>query len=302
MNILYLLAWTSTHAPSLAKEMKHDTAALKAEVSKIPDTLQSLLNWSVDSGKHILVAIVIYYLGRVLIKFINKFVNKLLTRRKVETSVKTFLKSLVNITLTVLLIVAVVNELGIDTTSFAALLAAAGVAIGMALSGNLQNFAGGIIVLLFKPYRVGDYIDAQGISGTVKEIQVFHTILTTLDNRVVYIPNGPMSSGSVINYSHLDTRQVEWIIGVDYGEDFEKVKGLLTHIISQNSNILPTPSPFIALKALDASSVNIVVRVWVKSTDYWPVYFDMNRQIYESFNATGINFPFPQMTIHQAKD
>jgi small conductance mechanosensitive channel len=299
MYLVYILSLIATKAPSLAKEVARDTASLKADVSKIPDAMQSLINWSIDSGKHILVAIIIYYLGRIVIKFINRLVNRLLVRRKVETSVKTFLKSLINILLTILLLVAVINELGIDTTSFAALLAAAGVAIGMALSGNLQNFAGGLIVLLFKPYRVGDYIDAQGVSGTVKEIQVFHTILITLDNKVVYIPNGPMSSGSVINYSHLDTRQVEWTVSIEYGEDFDTVKDTLFTILAQNKEILPTPEPFIALKTLDASSVNVVVRVWVKAADYWSVYFDINKNIYKTFNEKGINFPYPQMTIHK---
>jgi small conductance mechanosensitive channel len=299
MNLISLLLF-SAKASTLAKDVARDTADIKSEVSKIPDALQSLINWGIDSGKHILVAIVIYYVGRIVIKFINKLVNRILTRRKVETSVKTFLKSLVNITLTILLIVAVVNELGIDTTSFAALLAAAGVAIGMALSGNLQNFAGGLIVLLFKPYKVGDYIEAQNIGGTVKEIQVFHTILTTPDNRVVFIPNGPMSSGSVINYSHLDTRMVEWVIGIDYGEDFDKVKAVIEEILAKKEQILTTPPPLIAVKALDANSVNVVVRVWVKSGDYWTTYFEMNKSIYETFNAKGINFPFPQLTVHQA--
>jgi small conductance mechanosensitive channel len=301
MNFAFILNILAVKTPSLAKEVAHDTANLKAEVSKIPDALQSLINWSIESGKHILVAILIYYFGRMLIKFINRFVERLLTRRNVEKSVKTFLKSLVNITLTILLLVAVINELGIDTTSFAALLAAAGVAIGMALSGNLQNFAGGIIVLLFKPYKVGDYIDAQGISGVVKEIQVFHTILTTVDNKLVYIPNGPMSSGSVVNYSHSENRMVEWVIGIDYGEDYEKVKGILLSLVSQDARVLSEPAPFVALKALDASSVNVVLRTWTKAENYWPLYFDMNQKVYTTFNAEGIDFPYPQMTVHQAK-
>ncbi len=301
MNIALIVDFLALKAPSIAKEVAHDTAHIKAEVNKIPEVLQSLINWSIESGKHILVAIIIYYLGRIVIRFINKLVNRILLRRNVETSVRTFLKSLVNITLTILLIVAVINELGIDTTSFAALLAAAGVAIGMALSGNLQNFAGGIIVLLFKPYKVGDFIDAQNVSGFVKEIQVFHTILRTADNRLVYIPNGPMSSGAVVNYSHSEDRMVEWIFGVDYGEDFEKVKTVLLSIIDQDSRILKTKEPYIAIKKLDASSVNIVVRAWIENNDdYWPVYFDMNKNVYATFNAQGIDFPFPQVTVHQA--
>lgn len=298
-NDLYLLLLSKT--PSLARDVARDTADLKTEVHKIPDAVQSLINWGIESGKHILIAILIYYLGRLLIKFINRMVERIMNRRKVEKSVKTFLKSLVNILLTILLLVAVINELGIDTTSFAALLAAAGVAIGMALSGNLQNFAGGIIVLLFKPYRVGDFIDAQSVSGTVKEIQVFHTILITADNRVIYIPNGPMSSGTVINHSHTSNCAVEWIVGVDYGEDYEKVKNVILSIIQMDSRILAEPAPFIALKELGPNSVNIVVKAWVVFKDYWNVYYDVNQAIYQTFNEKGINFPYPQLTVHQAK-
>ena len=204
--------------------------------------------------------------------------------------------------LTVLLIVAIVNKLGVETTSFAALLASAGVAVGMALSGNLQNFAGGLIVLLFRPYKVGDWIESQGESGTVREIQIFHTILTTADNKVVYIPNGALSSGTIVNYSREDTRRIEWIIGVEYGENFDKIEDVTRRIIAADSRILDTPTPFIALHALDASSVNIVIRVWVKSEDYWGVYFDINKTIYAVYNKEGIGFPFPQLTVHQAKD
>ena len=171
----------------------------------------------------------------------------------------------------------------------------------MALSGNLQNFAGGLIILLFRPYKVGDYIDAStGASGTVKEIQIFHTILITPDNKMVYVPNGAMSSGVITNYSNLDTRRIEWNFGVDYGEDFEKVEKILRNIIKADQRILTAPAPFIELGELAASSVNIKVRVWVKSSDYWDVFFYMNQTVYATFNKEGINFPFPQLTVHQA--
>ena len=171
--------------------------------------------------------------------------------------------------------------------------------VGMALSGNLQNFAGGLIVLLFKPYKVGDWIESQGVSGTVKEIQIFHTILTTADNKVIYVPNGAMSSGVVTNYSNQVTRRVEWIVGIDYGEDYDKVQEVVYEILAADKRILNEPAPFVALHALDASSVNVVARVWVNSSDYWGVYFDINKAIYETFNEKGINFPFPQLTVHQ---
>lgn len=158
-----------------------------------------------------------------------------------------------------------------------------------------------MIILLFRPYKVGDYIDAStGASGTVKEIQIFHTILITPDNKMVYVPNGAMSSGVITNYSNLDTRRIEWNFGVDYGEDFEKVEKILRNIIKADQRILTAPAPFIELGELAASSVNIKVRVWVKSSDYWDVFFYMNQTVYATFNKEGINFPFPQLTVHQA--
>lgn len=279
-------------------------AAQNAEdgFSKLQIFLQQLIDWSVNAGGRILGAVIIFIVGRFLISFLNKFVARLLARRHIDASIQSFVKSLVNILLTILLIIAVISKLGVETTSFAALLASAGVAIGMALSGNLQNFAGGLIVLLLRPYKVGDLIESQGITGTVREIQIFHTILVTADNKVIYIPNGSLSSGTVTNYSREETRRVEWIVGVEYGEDFDKVERTVRKILAADSRVLSTPEPFIALHALDASSVNVVIRVWVKSSDYWGLYFDMNKTIYNVFNQEGIGFPFPQLTVHQAKD
>lgn len=271
--------------------------------SKIQILIQQLIDWGVSAGGRIIGAILIFVIGRFLISFLKRLVAKVMVRRHIDAGIQSFVKSLVNILLTILLIIAVIGKLGVETTSFAALLASAGVAIGMALSGNLQNFAGGLIVLLFRPFKVGDWIETQsGVSGTVREIQIFHTILTTADNKVIYIPNGPLSSGTVTNYSREDTRRVDWVIGVDYGEDYDKVESTVRRIIAADNRILKEPAPFIALHALDASSVNVVIRVWVNAADYWGVYFDMNKTIYAVFNEEGIDFPFPQLTVHQAKD
>ena len=273
-----------------------------AEVGKLEHLLQSLLDWGTTAGKHILAALVIFIVGRFLISFINKMVARLLERRKVEPSIQSFVRSFVSILLTVLLIVAVVSKLGVETTSFAALLASAGVAVGMALSGNLQNFAGGLIVLLFKPYKVGDTVECQGETGVVREIQIFHTILTTFDNKVVYIPNGTLSSGVITNYSREELRRVDWTVGVEYDSDYDKVEATIRTILAADKRVLDKPAPTIALTALADSSVNVVIRVWVKSEDYWDVFFDMNKTIYAVFNREGIGFPFPQLTVHQAKD
>ena len=269
--------------------------------SKVQILIQQLIDWGVGAGGRIIGAIIIFVVGRFLISFLKKLLAKILSKRHIDPGIQSFVKSLVNILLTILLIIAVIGKLGVETTSFAALLASAGVAIGMALSGNLQNFAGGLIVLLFRPYKVGDWIESQGVSGTVREIQIFHTILTTADNKVIYIPNGALSSGTVTNYSREETRRVDWVIGVEYGENFDKVESTVQRIIAADKRILDTPEPFIALHALDASSVNVVIRVWVKTVDYWGVYFDMNKTIYTVFNKEGIGFPFPQLTVHQAQ-
>lgn len=282
-------------ADLLAKQAVADVEGL----DKLSLITEQLVNWGVDAGGRILGAIIVFIVGRLLVGLLNKLVARILDKRKVEVSVKTFVRSLVNILLTILLIVAVVGKLGVETTSFAALLASAGVAVGMALSGNLQNFAGGLVILLFKPYKVGDFIESQDVLGTVKEIQIFHTILTTVDNKVIYIPNGKLSSDVVINYSHQVTRRVEWIVSIDYGEDYEKVQKVMADILAADQRILDDPAPFIALHALSDSSVNVVSRVWVKSEDYWNVYFDVNKTIYATFNEKGINFPFPQLTVHQ---
>ena len=260
-----------------ADELMKEAIANADGLDKLSLITQQLIDFGIRAGERILIAVIVFIVGRFLISMLNKFVGRLMDKRKVDISIKTFVKSLVNITLTVLLIISVVGALGVETTSFAALLASAGVAVGMALSGNLQNFAGGLIVLLFKPYKVGDWIESQGVSGTVKEIQIFHTILTTADNKVIYVPNGAMSSGVVTNYSNQVTRRVEWIVGVDYGEDYEKVQKIVYDILAVDQRILKEPAPFVALHALDASSVNVVARVWVNSGDYWGVYFDINK-------------------------
>lgn len=263
---------------------------------------EKLISWGVEVGKDLLGAIIIYVVGRFIIKQISRLLAKILEKRKLEISVQTFLKSLVSLLLNLVLAFAIISRLGVETTSLAALLASAGVAVGMALSGNLSNFAGGLIILVFKPFKVGDFIDAGSASGTVREIQIFHTILITADNRTVYVPNGSLSSNAVTNYSRQDTRRIEWVFGVEYGADFDKVKGVLQRLIGADARILKTPEPTIALHALADSSVNIVVRVWVESSNYWDVYFDMNKLVYATFNAEGIGFPFPQLTVHQSKD
>ena len=296
----FLLA-AATAAEEVTQEAVKQTAEASVDgLDKLQILMQQLIDWGVSAGGRIIGAILIFVIGRVLISFIKKLLARVLESRKIDLGVQTFVKSMTNILLTILLAVAVVGKLGVDTTSFAALLASAGVAVGMALSGNLSNFAGGLIVLLLRPYKVGDWIESQGVSGAVRSIQIFHTVLTTADNKVIYIPNGTLSSGTVINYSREETRRVDWTVGVEYGENMEKVEEVVQKILAADSRILKDPAPFIALGALDASSVNVTIRVWVKNADYWGVFFDTQKKIYATFNQEGIGFPFPQLTIHQA--
>ena len=266
-------------------------AAKSGQVDQLIDQVTAM---GLQAGKSLLLAVVVAVVGRYAIKFINKFVAGMLERRNVEPTVQSFLKSFVNILLVTLLIITVVGTLGVNTTSLAALLASAGLAVGMALSGNLQNLAGGLILLFFKPFKVGDFIEAQGVSGIVKAIQTFHTVLTTTDNKELFIPNGPLSSGNVTNYTKNALRRVDFTVSVEYGTDVQKVKEVTLELLKADERIMQEPAPFIALKELAST-----VRVWTKATDYWDVFFETNERIYAEFNKQGIKFPFPQLQIHQ---
>ena len=269
--------------------------------TQLQELMSRLIESGVTLGERVLAALVIFIVGKYIIKWINRLFAKVLENRKVEAGVQTFLRSMVNILMIIMLAMAVIGRLGIELTGFAALLASAGVAVGMALSGNLQNLAGGLIILVFRPYKVGDYIESgTGASGTVQEIQIFHTVLVTPDNKVIYAPNGVMSNALCTNYSHKEERRVDFTFSFEYGEDFEKVRAVLLKVIAADSRILTTPEPFIELGAMADSSVNVTVRVWVKSADYWNVFFGMNKEVYATFNKEGINIPYPQMVVHNA--
>ena len=269
--------------------------------SQLQELMSRLIETGVTLGERVLAALVIFIVGKYIIKWINRLFAKVLENRKVEAGVQTFLRSMVNILMIIMLAMAVIGRLGIELTGFAALLASAGVAVGMALSGNLQNLAGGLIILVFRPYKVGDYIESgTGASGTVQEIQIFHTVLVTPDNKVIYAPNSVMSNALCTNYSHKEERRVDFTFSFEYGEYFETVRAVLLKVIAADSRILTTPEPFIELGAMADSSVNVTVRVWVKSTDYWNVFFGMNKEVYATFNKEGINIPYPQMVVHNA--
>ena len=224
-------------------------------------------------------------------------------KRDVNVSIRTFVGSLVDVVFMIVLIIMIISVLGIDTSSFIAIFASAGVAIGMALSGTLQNFAGGVMILLFRPFKVGDFIEAQGVTGTVKEIQIFNTIVHTGDNKVILLPNGPVSTGIINNYSRESLRRVDFTFSISYGDDFEKARKVLMELISQDSRVLDAPAaPFVELGALSASSIDLTVRLWCKQEDYWGIHFDLNKKVYERFPKEGLNFPYQTLTVNVNKD
>ena len=263
--------------------------------------LEQLVQLVYTYGPKLVGAILVYIIGSMVIKWMGRSFGRLMDKRDTDESLKPFLKSLVNVLLRTLLIISVLGMLGVQMTSFIAILGAAGLAVGMALSGTLQNFAGGVIVLLFKPYRVGDFIEAQGFLGNVKEIQIFSTILTTGDNKTVIIPNGPLSTGSLINYSKEPMRRVDFTFGIAYGDSVEMARKVLLRVIAKDKRIQKDPQPFIGLGALSDSSVDLTVRVWVMNEDYWAVFFDLNESVYNAFSEEGISIPFPQMDVHLQK-
>lgn len=249
-------------------------------------------------GMKLIYALAVLVIGLWVIKIIMKGMKTVMSKKHIDESLAPFLTSMASMFLKALLVISVLSMLGIEMTSFIALLGAAGLAVGMALSGTLQNFAGGVMILIFRPFKVGDFIEAQGYTGAVKEIQIFITILTTTDNKTIIIPNGPLSNNSLINYSTQDTRRVDWTFGIGYGDKVEDAQKILNDLIQADNRILKDPESFIGVSGLGDSSVNIATRAWVKPEDYWDVFFDMNLNVYNQFNAKGINIPFPQMDVH----
>ena len=254
--------------------------------------------YALDFGYRLTGAILALIIGLWIIKKFVEAVAKIMHSKNVDDSLQPFLRSMLNISLKALLVISVLSMLGIEMTSFVAILGAAGLAIGLALSGTLQNFAGGIMILIFKPFEVGHVITAQGHTGSVFEIQIFNTILKTPDNKHIIIPNGGLSTGSMVNFSKEATRRVDWTFGIGYGDDIDKAKEVLSTLIKTDSRIKQDPEPFLAVSELGDSSVNLAVRVWVDASDYWGVYFAMNESVYKTFDKEGLSIPYPQMDVH----
>ena len=261
----------------------------------LPDLVKDYL---VPFGLKLIAAIVVFVLGRWVIRLVKRWMSNGLMSRHGDPTLHSFLSNLVSVVLHFFLIMAVIGILGINTSSLVALLASAGLAVGMSLGGTLQNFAGGVLIIMFRPFKVGDFISAQGMEGKVSEIQIFNTHLLTMDNKEVILPNGALATGVMTNYSKQKTRRVDWVFSIAYGDDYDKAKSVLKGLCEKDERILKMPEPFVELGKLNNSSVDITMRVWVNVDDYWPVYFSMNEKVYKTFAQEGLNIPFPQVDVH----
>lgn len=255
----------------------------------------------VKIGTNLIICILILVIGFWLAKVLSKGLKRVLRKSKTDEGLVTFTTSFISMVLKVLVVVTAITQLGIEMTSFVALLGAAGLAIGMAFSGTLSNFAGGVMILVLKPFKVGDLVLTQGEQGIVKEIQIFNTYLHTTDNKVIILPNGPVANGNITNFTKADKRRVDWLFGISYGDEFETAKNLIERFIKEDKRILIDPEYFIGIFLLADSSVNITVRAWVMTDDYNDVFFDMNKRVYLEFEKEGLHFPFPQMDVHLTK-
>ena len=249
-------------------------------------------------GINVALALIIFVIGRIVARFVTNLVRKALARTEMEDTLERFLCNILYALLMVVVIIAAINQLGVETTSLLAVLGAAGLAIGLALQGSLSNFAAGVLIVAFRPYKVGDFIEAGGLAGTVEEVQIFTTILKSPDNKKIIVPNSQVMAGEIVNYSAKDTRRVDLVAGCGYGDDLDKVSRVLHDIVNSDERVLKDPEPTIAVSELGDSSVNFVVRPWVKAGDYWPVYFDLTKTIKKRFDAEGIAIPFPQRDVH----
>jgi small conductance mechanosensitive channel len=264
-------------------------------------TQVTLQTTGVEFGINLGKAIIIFYIGKLIVSLLMRAARKIMQAREVDKTLESFVLSLARMILMLFVIIASIGALGVETTSFAAVIAAAGLAIGLALQGSLSNFASGVLIVLFRPYKVGDFIEAAGISGVVEEVEILTTVFKTGDNKRVIVPNGQVMGSVITNYSANDTRRVDMVIGVGYDDDLDKVRATLEELIAADDRILADPAHKIAVSELADSSVNFIVRPWVNTADYWGVMFDLTEAIKKRFDKDGISFPFPQQDVHLYK-
>ena len=293
MGFLFITAQQTEKliVPDSIQKAKFAETVEKIANMDLEKVLTNLVSESIWVGLKIVLALAIYMAGRWLIRRLIKLISTAFEKRNLIKTISY-----------IILILLIIQVMGINTTSIVALLASAGLAIGMALSGTLQNFAGGVMILLLKPYRIGDYISAQGQSGTVQEIMLFSTKITTADKQTIYIPNSSIATAIINNYSTSETRRVEWVIGISYGDDFATAREAILELLSKDARVLQDPAPAVYIAALADNSVNLTVRAWTKNEDYWDVFFAMNELYYKTLPEKGINFPFPQMDVHLTKE
>ena len=279
-------------------------AHLANVVTKITQTdyqqlVNDLLSQAMWIGLKILLALAIFFVGKWITNWIIRILNRAFERKNVDLSLRNFLRSMIKVVMMILVILAAIQTLGINTTSFLAIFASAGLAVGMALSGTLQNFAGGVILLLLRPYRVGDYITAQGQSGTVKNIGLFSTQLSTPDNRIIYVPNSSISTSIVDNYSQPTTRRIDWNVSIAYGDDVDTAREAILAMLNADKRVLHEPAePMVVVAELSSSAVILKVRVWSANDDYWTLFWDINEKIYKELPAKGIHFPYPKLDVN----
>jgi len=272
------------------------------ETAKLEKLAERVLEILWKYGPNIVLAVVVLIVGLIFINVLLKMVRRIMVKRNTDPSLIPFIITLINIALKVLLVVTVIGMVGVEVTSFVAMIGAAGLAIGLALQGTLQNFAGGVVILIIKPFKAGDFIETVGHTGIVTEIHIFNTYLKTMDNKTVIIPNGQLANSSMINYTNEPTRRVDWTFSISYGDSAKLAREVLTELITADTRIKSDPAPFIGLNQLADSSVNFVVRVWVDTPDYWDVFFEMNENVYNTFTERGLHIPFPQMDLHIRKE
>ena len=330
MNLASILSFLSAQAEQIpvpqipVPEVSNQSFWKGLEVLSLDELIQKMVNGLISFGLKVGIAILVFYVGRYIIRKLYKMVYNVMTHRHIDQSLTTFVLSLIRMVLYFILVISIIGILGLETSSFLAIFASAGVAIGMALSGTLQNFAGGVLILLLKPYKVGDFIEVNGYTGTVKSIQLFNTVINTVDNKAIILPNGALSTGSINNYSLESYRRVDWTVCLAYGTDLDKAKETLMEIVQSDPRVVKKyieddelykqqnlidkrvvsvqnkveRPPFVGLNEMADSSINFVVRAWTHASNYWPLYFDINERIYKELPEKGFSFPFPQMDVH----
>lgn len=288
--------------PDSVQKERFAEAVQKLMSLDLSEVLRNIIGDLLWLGIKVVLALFFFFVGRWIIRRIVRVMNTAFERREVETSLRTFLRNTVSVILTLILILIVVQTLGVNVTSLIAVFSAATLAIGMALSGTAQNFAGGVMILVVKPYRVGDFITAQGQSGTVKEIKLFSTVIATTDNQTIYIPNNVIATSIIDNYTTAPLRRVDWTISLAYGDDLDVARKTILELLAEDPRVLQDPAPVVWLHAMASSSIELTVRAWTANADYWEVFFTNNERFYKLLPERGLHFPFPQLDVHISND